>query len=60
MNPHCKGCIYHHSAGRRHPTKAQEKYNDWCAKRGHPVLIGWCKQHNAKDTGSSKENKDAD
>ncbi len=28
MNAHCKGCVYHHSAGRRHPAPAERKYND--------------------------------
>lgn len=40
MNKHCKGCAYHHSAGRRNPKAGLEKYNDWCCKRGGTVMIG--------------------
>lgn len=53
MNKHCKGCDFHHSAGRRHPDKREAKFNDWCCKRGGPVLVGWCKTHNAKQTNPS-------
>jgi hypothetical protein len=42
--------MYHHSAGRRHPTVGEKKFNDWCAKKGGPVNIGWCKTHCAYET----------
>jgi hypothetical protein len=48
MNKHCKGCVYHINAGRRHPTRELKKFNDHCAARPGPVLISWCKTHNAK------------
>lgn len=55
MDKHCKGCLHHHSAGRRHPTKQQQKFNDWCCKRGGPVDVGWCKTHNAKNLIPSQD-----
>ncbi len=57
MNAHCKGCVYHHSAGRRHPAPAERKYNDRCCKLGAPVNIGWCKTHAAKQV--KDQNKEA-
>ena len=54
MNKHCKGCDYHHSAGRNKPTKELAKYNDWCCAKGSPVNVGWCITHNAKKTQKAK------
>lgn len=48
MNKHCRGCIMHHSAGRRNPPKELKKYNDWCIARGAPVNVGWCLTHKSK------------
>ena len=48
MNKHCRGCIMHHSAGRRNPSKELQKYNDWCMARGAPVHVGWCLTHKSK------------
>lgn len=50
MNKHCKDCVYHHNAGRRHPGPGLAKFNDWCAKKGSPANLGWCKTHDAKKT----------
>lgn len=50
MDKYCKGCKYHHNAGRRNPKeKGLEKYNDWCCKMGKPVDIGHCKNLKLKE-----------
>ena len=55
MDKHCKGCVYHHDAGYRHPlAKNLFKYNNWCCAKGTAVNVGWCKQHSAKKVIESR------
>lgn len=52
MKAHCKGCKYHHSAGRTNPKPAEVKFNDWCTQTGMQASksIGHCKLNNLKVT----------
>jgi hypothetical protein len=51
MNKYCKGCLMHHSAGRKDPSDHLKKYNDWCAKMGvrAEAVIGHCKLHKYRE-----------
>jgi hypothetical protein len=54
MDKHCKGCLYHHSAGRRNPPAELKKYNDWCTAKGASVDIGHCINKGLKKLKDSK------
>lgn len=62
MDPHCKGCVHHVSAGHPKDSPLARTFNDWCTKVGRTArkAVGHCKNHGLRkpveDTSKAPRN----